>query len=68
MNRGSINIVKVPLPMEERILDIKETFPTQPIMYLELIENKSKILSNLVNKDYKPSGSLSSGSFCTFDG
>ena len=58
MNRGSINIVKVPLPIEEKIIDIKESFPTQPIMYLELIENKSKILSNLVNKDYKPSDTV----------
>jgi hypothetical protein len=52
MNRGTINIVKIPLPLEEKIIDIKESFPTQPIMYLELIENKSKILSNLEDSAY----------------
>ena len=51
-NAKSIRVVKESLPNGQT--DITQAFEPMPILYLELLENKSKVKQSLVNKEYKP--------------
>jgi len=53
MRNKSVNVVKVPLDSYE-VTNRSQNFPSMPILYLELIENKKKVKKELVNKDYRP--------------
>ena len=58
MTKQNIKVIKVPLnPDEKSALNKLQVFPRMPRLYLELLENKSKIKHNLVNTDYVPSSS-----------
>jgi hypothetical protein len=50
--RQKIRVVKVPLSRPP--LDQPQVFPRLPRLYLELMENKSKIRQDLVNSEYIP--------------
>lgn len=50
-----VKIIKVPLSASERMPDYSANFPSMPRLYLELLENKSKVKQELVNSEYKPS-------------
>ena len=52
LKKPEIEVVKVPT---ERPISRSKNFPKMPIMYLELIENKDKVKSELQNKEYVPS-------------
>ena len=48
-----LNVIKVPLPASSK-KDYPKAFPKMPILYLELVENKSRIKPDLINTDYVP--------------
>jgi len=57
--KHNIKIVKVPLPSSEKNINRPQVFPRMPRLYLELLENKSKIKQDLINKEYSPKKSIS---------
>lgn len=50
---GDYIIQKVPLEPHEKILQSKN-FPVMPILYLELLENKTKVAKEFLNRYYVP--------------
>ena len=56
--KQNIIIEKIPLEMEEKMIDRKPNFQKIKTLYLELLENKEKIKPNLVNKDHNPSETI----------
>jgi len=54
MTKNNIRIVKIPIPENEKTSNNLQVFPKMPRLYLELLENKSKIKQDLINKDYVP--------------
>jgi hypothetical protein len=53
MLKKKIKIIKVPADENVYSAPIRQNFPKMPNLYLELIENKSKIAPELVNKEYE---------------
>ena len=54
MTSKKVKVVKIPLPNEIKNRNYPKAFPKMPILYLELIENKSKIKPEFINTDYIP--------------
>ena len=50
---GELLIERIPIEDYERVLPQK-SFPRMPILYLELLENKTKVRKDLLNKLHKP--------------
>jgi hypothetical protein len=59
MTKQNIKIVKVPLSNSQKSINRPQVFPRMPRLYLELLENKSKIKQDLINKEYSPKKMLS---------
>ena len=53
--KNQIKVIKVYLSKDEKPSDRPQAFPKIPRLYLELLENKSKIKQDLVNKEHIPS-------------
>lgn len=52
MPKQEIKVIKIPLNIN---YNVKKNFERTPNLYLELFENKDKIIQTLVNKPYDPS-------------
>ena len=58
--KNHTKVIKVYLSRDEKPSDHPQAFPRIPRLYLELLENKSKIKQDLVNKEHIPSSDVSS--------
>ena len=67
MRRKPYKIKVVKVPSERKSIDYPQTFPRMPRLYLELIENKSKIKQDLINKEYIPPAKSSNSDYKTPD-
>jgi len=47
------NILRIPLAEHDKDIPARH-FPKMPVLYLELLENKTKVKRSLVNKNYEP--------------
>ena len=54
-----LKVIKVPLSAASK-KDYPKAFPKMPILYLELVENKSRVRPEMVNKDYVPDENIAS--------
>ena len=60
VSNNKIEVVKVPNNKDPKVNDsTNPNFQRYPRMYLELIENKNKVKSEMVNKDYDPDDAIS---------
>jgi len=54
-NNPNITVIKTANEnIKQNATQLSRNFPKMPQLYLELMENKSKILPGMVNKDYIP--------------
>lgn len=51
-NIEDVNVIKVPL--NKQPVNYQQTFPRMPRLYLELLENKTKVKQDLINVEYNP--------------
>jgi hypothetical protein len=59
MPKSQIKVIKLHLSREDKNRDYPKAFRRIPQLYLELLENKSKIKQDFINKDHIANKSIS---------
>ena len=58
-SNNKIEVVKVPNSKDNKVSNTNPNFERYPRQYLELLENKDKVKTEMVNKDYDPDDAIS---------